>query len=82
MMPKSTKSVTMTTSVTSHAMAATIEANTAPQMPEPSARRKAMKARPQAMGWRIMTRVRAFELSVAAVVNWVPSMVLMMAAGL
>jgi hypothetical protein len=34
------------------------------------------------MGWRIMTRVRAFELSVAAVVNWVLSMVLMMLAGL
>jgi hypothetical protein len=41
--------------------------------PEPRARRKAMNARPVAMGWRIMTRVSAFEVSVEALLKVVPS---------
>ena len=54
----------------------------APQKPEPIARRKAMNARPVAMGWRIMTRVRALEVSIEAVVKVVWSMPSMMTAGL
>lgn len=60
----------------------TNEANRAPKTPAPSARRKAMKERPQAMGCRIMTRVRALVVSVEAVLNVVPSIWEMMLAGL
>jgi len=73
MIPKSTKSVTRTTRVIIHVIAATTAAMIAPQKPAPSARRKAMNARPQAIGCRIMTRVSAFEVSVDAVLNVVRS---------
>jgi len=82
MMPKATKSVAMTMMVIIHEMAATAAAKLAPQKPEPIARRKAMNARPVAMGWRIMTRVRALEVSIEAVVKVVWSMPSMMTAGL
>jgi len=72
----------MTTSVTSHATAATNEAKMAPKKPAPSARRKAMKARAQATGCRIMARVRAFVESVADLSKVVWSMPLMISAGL
>jgi len=81
-MPKRTKSVTMTTNVTSHVRAATMEANKAPQTPAPRARRKAMNASPQATGCRIITRVRAFVVSVLAVLKLVLSMVDITSTGL
>jgi len=82
MMPKATKSVAMTMMVIIQEMAATAAAKTAPQKPEPTARRKAMNARPVAMGWRIMTRVRALEVSIEAELKVVWSMPSMMTAGL
>jgi len=82
MIPKATKSVAITTMVIIHEIAATEAAKIAPQKPEPMARRKAIKVKPQAMGWRIMTRVRAFEVSIEAVVKVVWSMASMIAAGL
>jgi len=82
MMPKRTKSVIKTTRVMSQAMSAMADAATAPQKPEPTARRKAMKLTPQAMGWRIMTRVSALEVSVDARLKSVLSMEAITAAGL
>jgi len=79
--PKETKSVTITTRVMIHATAATTEANMAPMKPDPRARRKAMNATPQAIGWRIMTRVRPLAVSPETVEKPVPSMEDMMAAG-
>ena len=40
----------------------TIAAAMAPMKPLPRARRKAMKLRPVATGWRTITRVSAFEV--------------------
>lgn len=71
----------MTTRVTTHARKAKMLANTEPITPAPRARRKAMKARPQAIGWRTITFVRALALSAAAVLKPVPSAVDMTSAG-
>lgn len=79
--PNIAKSIAMTTKVTTHARNAKILAKTAPMTPAPRARRNAMKARPQAMGWRIMTFVRALALSEAAVLKEVPSALDMTLAG-
>lgn len=81
-MPNRTKSHAMTTIVMIHVTAATIDAINAPMTPAPRARRNAMNARPQAMGWRIMTRVRAFDVSVDAALKVVWSICDMIAAGL
>jgi len=82
MIPKATKSVHMTTTVTIHATAVTSAAPTAPMSPDPAARRKAMKARPHATGCRTMTRVRALVVSVDAVLKSVLSAPSMILAGL
>ena len=82
MMPNATKSVAMTTIVMMKVRVATMAARRAPKNPEPRARRKAMNARPVAMGWRIMTRVRAFAVSADAVEKVVPSTWAMIKAGL
>lgn len=73
MMPNATKSVAITMMVMTKVTPATSAARSAPKKPEPRARRKAMNARPVAMGWRIMTRVSAFEVSVEALLKVVPS---------
>lgn len=57
-MPHVTKSITITTSVTSQAKKARALATRAPMMDEPRAAKKAMNANPQATGWRTMTFVR------------------------
>lgn len=80
-MPAHTKSVAMTISVTRNATAETMDASKEPRQPEPKASRKAMKASPQAMGWRIMTLVSASAVSPLAVLKPVPSISAMMAAG-
>ena len=66
MMPNATKSVAITMIVMMKVIAETNDANNAPKTPAPSARRKAMKANPHAIGWRIMTRVRALDVSIDA----------------
>lgn len=81
MMPNATKSVAMTTSVRTNVNAETREAKKEPQKPEPIAKKKAMKAKPQAMGWRIITLVRAFAVSPDAVLKPVPSIWAMIVAG-
>lgn len=82
MMPNEAKSVAMTTRVMTHARALTRDARRAPQTPLPRARRKAMKERTQAIGWRIMTLVRPSAVAEPAVENPVPSTAPMMYAGL
>ena len=52
-----------------------------PHMPEPSATRKAMKARPVTIGCRIMTRVSTFVESLEAVLKVVSSIADMIAVG-
>ncbi len=81
MMPAQTKSVAMTTIVTMKVTPATIDASSEPRKPEPRASKKAMNARPQAIGCRIMTRVRASAVSPDAALKPVPSIWAMMAAG-
>jgi hypothetical protein len=71
--PAHTKSVAMTTSVMMNVTPETMDARREPQTPLPRARRKAMKARPQAMGCRIITLVSAFAVSPLAVLKPVPS---------
>lgn len=53
-----------------------------PMIPAPSARRNAINITPHAMGWRIITRVRALVVSSLAVLKSVDSIWDMMAAGL
>jgi len=82
MMPKRVKSVARTTTDKAQVKAETREARSAPQMPEPRARRKAMNARPQTMGWRTITRVRALVVSVWALLKVVLSALATSRAGL
>jgi len=81
MIPKATKSVAMTTKVMMNVTAETNDARREPMKPEPIARRKAMKARPHAIGWRIMTFVRELAVSPEAVLKPVPSIWAMIDAG-
>lgn len=71
----------MAISVKIQANAATAAERTDPKTPAPRARRKAMKAKPHAMGWRIMTWVRPSALLEPTVSKRLPSMVDMMAEG-
>ena len=80
--PKSEKSTAMTISVSSQANPATRAERSEPKTPAPSASRKAMKARPQAMGCRIMTCVSPSALLEPTLSKRLPSMAAMMAAGL
>jgi len=82
MIANRTKSVAITTTVMIHVTAANRDASKDPQTPAPSARRKAINAKPQAMGWRIMTRVRALVVSIDALLKSVLSILSMMTAGL
>lgn len=81
MIPKAAKSHAMTIKVMTHVKADSIDARREPQKPEPSARRKAMKARPHAIGCRIMTLVSALAVSPPAVLNVVPSISAIIVAG-
>lgn len=82
MMPNKTKSVAMTTIVTIQATVAVTAPKIAPQNPEPAAKRKAMKARAHATGWRTITRVRAFEVLICAPLKSVLSTPSINSAGL
>ena len=82
MRPKATKSVAMTTIVIIQATAATSDAKSAPMTPEPRARRKAMNARANATGCKIMTRVSASDVFSDAVLKSVLSISAMICAGL
>jgi len=64
-----------------NATAETMDASREPTKPAPRASRNAMKARAQAMGWRIMTLVRASAVSPLAVLKPVPSIWAIMEAG-
>lgn len=64
-MLKETKSVMSTTSVTMKVSSATSDASRLPTTPAPSASRNAMKARPVAIGCRIMTCVSPLAVSAA-----------------
>jgi hypothetical protein len=57
--PNRVRSVAITTTVNTQVRPATSEARRAPHTPEPSARRKAMKAIPVTIGWSTITRVKA-----------------------
>lgn len=82
MMAKEVKSVAMTTMVTMNARADMKEAKRAPMKPLPRARRKAMKERAQATGWRTMTRVRPSDVFSEAEPKSVFSIRVIMLAGL
>lgn len=79
--PKRLKSIAMTISVSSQASAATKAPSSEPRTPTEQLRKKATKARKQAMGWRIMARVRPWTMLAEAVLKWVPSTAAMMSAG-
>jgi hypothetical protein len=79
--PKTTKSMTMTTSVIIHANRAIIVAMRLPNQP-PTAAKPAMNARPQATGCRMNALVRLSAVAVPARLKLVPSIPDMMTAGL
>ncbi len=79
--PKRLKSMAMTISVRSQANPATEAPSSEPKTPAEQLRAKAMKARTQAMGWRIMARVRPWTVLAEAELKWVPSTAAMMSAG-
>lgn len=80
--PNKLKSIAMTTSVNTHASAATNAPSRDPTTPAPQLSAKAMKAKAQAIGCKIIALVRPSTLSEAALLNTVPSMAEMMSAGL
>ena len=80
--PKRLKSTAITTSVNTHASAATIAPSSDPTTPAPQLKAKARKANPQTIGCRIITLVSPSTVSEAALLNGVPSMADMMSAGL
>jgi len=81
MMPNSVKSIAMTARVMIQATAETNAESKAPKKPAPSARKKAMNARTQAMGCRIIAWVRPSAVLDDATLKDVPSISAMMEAG-
>lgn len=82
MIPKRTKSVAITTTVSAHVRAAKRAAKSAPQTPDPTERRNEMKARPVTIGCRIITRVSALVVSTEARLKSVLSILSITTAGL
>lgn len=70
--PKMEKSIAITTKVKIQAKAATEAPRSDPTTPAPRLKRKAIKDRAQAMGWRTIARVKPSTVSDAELLKWVP----------
>jgi len=81
-MPNRAKSQAIATSVMTNVMAERKDARIEPSIPLPRQMKKAMNARPQAIGCRTMTRVRSLVESVEALEKLVLSIPEMTLAGL